>query len=86
VNYRRLTTSFVAFVAFVALTGAPPRAIRAQPPIAFTHVTVIDGADSVPRRDQTVIVRGTRIAAVGPASSTTRAPAMSRTPVTPLAT
>jgi imidazolonepropionase-like amidohydrolase len=37
--------------------------------IAITHVTVIDGADSVARRDQTVIIRGNRIVVVGPASS-----------------
>ncbi|HEV8612825.1 MAG TPA: amidohydrolase family protein, partial [Gemmatimonadales bacterium] len=45
-------------------------ALLAQQPLAFTHVTVIDGADSLPRRNQTVVVRGNRIAAVGPASST----------------
>ena len=33
------------------------------PAIAITHVTVIDGRDSLPRRDQTVVVRGTRIIA-----------------------
>ena len=42
----------------------------AQRPIAFTHVGVIDGTDSMPRLDQTVVVRGTRIAAVGPSRST----------------
>lgn len=36
---------------------------------AFTHVTVIDGQDSIPRRDFTVVVRGTRITAVGPTRS-----------------
>jgi imidazolonepropionase-like amidohydrolase len=38
--------------------------------IAITHVTVIDGADSLPRRDQTVVLRGARITAVGPAART----------------
>src|SRR5438552_16547520 len=38
----------------------------AQQPIAIAHVTVIDGTDSIPRRDQTVLIRGTKIAAVGP--------------------
>ena len=38
--------------------------------LAITNVTVIDGSDSVPRADQTVIVRGNRIIMVGPASST----------------
>jgi imidazolonepropionase-like amidohydrolase len=41
-----------------------------QQPIALTHVTVIDGADSVARVDQSVIIRGTRIATVGPSRTT----------------
>ena len=40
-----------------------------QTPIAFTHANVIDGRDSIPRRDQTVIVRGNRIVAAGAASA-----------------
>jgi imidazolonepropionase-like amidohydrolase len=44
---------------------------RAQRPLALTHVWVIDGTDSVPRADQTVITRGTRIAIVGPSRTTT---------------
>lgn len=65
------------FALFGALTGLLPHAAGAQRPIVFTHVTVIDGADSVPRPDQTVIVRGNRIAVVGPASAT-RPPAGAR--------
>src|SRR3954469_20011816 len=45
-----------------------------QAPIAFTHATLIDGRDSTPRRDQTVIVRGNKIASVG-AAGTIRVPA-----------
>jgi imidazolonepropionase-like amidohydrolase len=41
-----------------------------QRPIAFTHVAVVDGTDSVARIDQTVIIRDTRVAAVGPSQST----------------
>lgn len=41
----------------------------AQQPIAITHVTVIDGRDSLPRRDITVIVQDRRITTVGPAAS-----------------
>jgi imidazolonepropionase-like amidohydrolase len=48
-----------------------------QQPLAITHATVIDGRDSIPRRDQTVIVRGNRIAIVGP-SRTTPAPTGAR--------
>ena len=44
--------------------SAPPHAL-AQSPLAFTHVTVIDGVDSVARPDRTVIVRGNRIVTVG---------------------
>jgi imidazolonepropionase-like amidohydrolase len=37
---------------------------------AVAHVTVIDGTDLAPRPDQTVVVRGNRIVAVGAAAST----------------
>ncbi len=53
------------------------RTSTAQRPIAFTHVAVIDGTDSTARRDQTVIVRGERIATVG-SSATTSVPAGAR--------
>jgi hypothetical protein len=42
--------------------------------VAFTNVTVIDGSDSLPRRDQTVVVRGNRIVAVGPSRETSPPP------------
>ena len=58
-------------VARTALTIALlPVVALSQRPIAFTHVAVIDGTDTVARLDQTVVARGTRIAAVGPARST----------------
>ena len=53
------------------MTAAASTAALAQTPIAITHVSVIDGTDSVPRRDQTVVVEGHRIAAVGPSARTT---------------
>lgn len=37
---------------------------------AVTHVTVVDGTSPQPRPDQTVVVRGNRIVALGPASLT----------------
>lgn len=37
--------------------------------LAVSHVTIIDGSDSTPRRDQTVLIRGNRIVAVGPAGA-----------------
>jgi imidazolonepropionase-like amidohydrolase len=45
--------------------------------IAFTHVSVVDGRDSLPLRDQTVLVRGNRIDAVAPARDV-RVPAGTR--------
>jgi imidazolonepropionase-like amidohydrolase len=36
-----------------------------QPIVAVTHVTVIDGTGAKPKSDQTVLVKGERIAAVG---------------------
>jgi len=38
--------------------------------MAITHVNVIDGTDSLPRLDQTVVIQGSRIIAVGPSQST----------------
>jgi imidazolonepropionase-like amidohydrolase len=70
-----------AFVAVAALTlsSAAVGAQRSAPldPIAFTHVAVIDGTSSTPRLDQTVVVRGNRIASVGPSRSA-RVPAGAR--------
>ena len=66
-----LTSLLLAF--FFALPAVPPPSAQsppAAPPIVITHVTVIDGTDSLARRDQTVVIRGNRIIAVGPATST----------------
>ncbi|HEY9384201.1 MAG TPA: amidohydrolase family protein [Gemmatimonadales bacterium] len=46
-----------------------PAGALAQRPLAFTHVSVIDGTDSLPRSDRTVVVRGTRIVSVAPSRS-----------------
>jgi imidazolonepropionase-like amidohydrolase len=66
---RRLCLAVVAAV-------LPPPA-TAQGDLAITYVSVIDGGDSVPRPDQTVIVRGNRIVAVT-AASAARIPAGAR--------
>lgn len=42
----------------------------AEPVVAITHVTLIDGTGAAPRTDQTVVIRNGRIAAVGPSGST----------------
>jgi len=52
--------------ALVATVVAVAGESQAQSTVAFTHVSVIDGMDSLPRRDRTVIVRGNRIVSVGP--------------------
>ena len=52
---------------------ASSRKARAQSAVAFTGVTVIDGTDSIPRHDQTVVVQGDRIASVS-ARGATRVP------------
>lgn len=54
----------------VGLLALPLGAALSQRPLALRHAVLIDGADSVPRVDQTVIVRGTRIATVGPSRTT----------------
>src|ERR1700757_890654 len=51
----------LSFVLFTLL----PRTLQAQPTIALTHVTVIDGTGARPKSDQTVVVTGERIATVG---------------------
>lgn len=68
-----LTSARRAVRICLVLAGVPAGA-SAQGAIAFTRVSVIDGADSVPRPDQTVVVRGARIVTVGPAE-TARIPA-----------
>jgi len=44
--------------------------VEAQTATAFTNVTVIDGTSPNPRPDRTVVIRGNRIVAEGPAAST----------------
>ncbi len=55
---------FIAAV-FLALAQQP----RSAPPLAITHVTVIDVAAGASRTDQTVLIEGNRIRAVGRAAS-----------------
>lgn len=67
----RVLTTAVAFVVLAAFRAAP------QSVVAFRHVSVIDARDSMPRRDQTVVIRGSRIIAAASAR-TTRIPAGAR--------
>lgn len=58
------TVTRVALAALFSASAAP-----AQSPVAFTHVTVIDGVQQGPLVDHTVVVQGTRIVALGPSAS-----------------
>jgi len=58
------------FLLLIALLFTP-RLFPAEPSsrLAVTHVTLIDGSGRPPQKDQTVLIEGSRIAAVGTASS-----------------
>ena len=72
--------SLITSALLFTLLAPPDARAQAVPPgktLVITHVTVIDGTDSLPRLDQTVVIRGNRIIAVGPSASTA-APAGAR--------
>lgn len=54
----------VATASISASAGAEP-----QQTVVISHVTVIDGRSATPRRDQTVVIKGNRIVAVGPTTT-----------------
>ena len=64
---RRTVVSYSKLAAVAAFVCAAPAS--AQESLAFTHVTVIDGADTT-RLDQTVVIRGNRIVRVAPSQMT----------------
>jgi imidazolonepropionase-like amidohydrolase len=79
-------------LALAAILAAAPLSAQARPPVAsavqpfvsvdaqtvaLTHVRLVDGTGAPARDDQTVVVAGTRIQAVGP-SATTAIPAGAR--------
>jgi imidazolonepropionase-like amidohydrolase len=88
---RYLTTCGIALAILAGGLGAPLDAQRAdslspsvrefvsvaEPVVALTGVTVIDGTGAAPRRDQTIVLRDGRIAEVGPAARV-KAPAGAR--------
>jgi cytosine/adenosine deaminase-related metal-dependent hydrolase len=61
----RLTMVSLGIVAAVWLGGRPAAQSLDTVPLALTHVTVIDGTGAPPKPNQTVIVAGDRITAVG---------------------
>jgi imidazolonepropionase-like amidohydrolase len=66
-----------AFLGVLLCAGGSKNASAQSDATAFTQVTVIDGRSPEPRADRTVVIRGNRIVAEGPASSTA-APAGAR--------
>ncbi len=74
VRSRSLVGMLVTGIAIPTLLGLPGRLYAQQPvstPIAFTGVTVVDVRDGQLLADQTVVISGTQISAVGPASQVT---------------
>jgi imidazolonepropionase-like amidohydrolase len=68
---------FSVVLGCLATVGPVVRAVCGQSAIAITRVSIIDGTDSTVRANQTVVVRGDRIASVGPSRSV-RVPAGAR--------
>jgi len=70
-SYLTLSVLFAASCSTDRASPSPTQSVptplaRQDEICAITHVTVIDpGSDAVPHRDMTILVRGTRIAAVG---------------------
>jgi imidazolonepropionase-like amidohydrolase len=65
-----LSPRTLAVLAGLSAAAPAVSSATAQNVVAFTHVTVIDARDSLPRRDQTVIIRGNRIITSAPTRST----------------
>ena len=61
-------TPFIAAVLALAGGGCVHAQQEARPPVAITHASVVDVESGRTLRDQTVVVRGGRIEAVGPAA------------------
>src|SRR5262245_15277247 len=59
---------YLAAILFLMSSQAAPQARRSTL-VAFVHVTVIDGTGAAARPNQTVLVSGDRISAVGPPSN-----------------
>lgn len=66
-----ILTFFLASAPALAQPQRPPSPVsHRQSVIAITHVTIVDGTGAPARRDQILVVRDGRIAAVGPAART----------------
>jgi imidazolonepropionase-like amidohydrolase len=62
-HIEKAVTALLVSLVLPALLPVPPPPARR--PLALTHLTVIDGTGAKPRRDQTVVIAGDRIAAIG---------------------
>ena len=71
VNLRNLTTGLLALASCLWIAGSTPAAQSTS--LGITQVSVIDATGSAPKRDQTVVVTGDRIVAIG-ASNRVRVP------------
>ena len=57
-------------IAALLLSSCTGRHVATQDsPLVIAHITIIDGRDSVPHPDRTVIIRGNRITTVAPSAS-----------------
>ena len=65
-----VSSVFKAFCGALLCTLSVQRAPAQDSTTVFRNVTVIDGRSPAPRLDRTVVIRGNRIIAEGPASST----------------
>ena len=67
--FSSVTSVFKSFLAAFLCAGCLGNASAPATATAFTHVSVIDGRSPELRTDRTVVIRGNRITAEGPASS-----------------
>jgi len=61
----------VLLLILVSLLLARAKSNRTQPPIVFTHATIIDVTGAPPKRDVTVVITGDRISAIGESANIT---------------
>ena len=65
----RYTLACVLLITSACTAVPAPQGVPAPGAVAITYVTVIDATGAAPRSDQTVLIQGERIAAVGPSGS-----------------
>ena len=71
---RRLLGALAVAVAFPAVFFSQQEPAATQRPLAFTHVTVIDGTGATAKPDMTVVVSGNRITELGRSADVTVPP------------